>query len=1153
MTMGLGRMRLVFRCIVFGVVLSGFFPLAGAKAQEVEQSGAVLDIPKQNAEDAAKTLARAYKRSVLFQTEDVVAVNTNSLKGHYSLQGALEEMFKGTSLQGGLTEGGVITISLGKIEPISGGDQPMKRSGLLISTALTTFVAAATTAIAQDEPTPQQQRDVIVVTGTNIQGARVNETLPVLVVGTADLDALGSFDGDDLIRSLPGQGEVDFRDDNNNTVNNSRGDVSSINLRSLGPGNTLVLLNGRRVVNHPGTQSKNLVPAVTVNVNALPVAGISRVELFNDGASAIYGTDAVAGVFNTILKDNYEGLSVSLRHGAATENGLDEQQITFNAGKNFNDGRTNISLAGSVSRRDGLFSSEVPLSANSDQRDFLIGTSFEGDTSFDNRHTRTPWGQFTLKTGSADRVRQNGTTLTNSSGRFHIQPDTFSGCRGTTATDLATPGICIDDSSLDRDLRYNRGADRSLISDRDRFNIFAFLNHELSNNTEVYGEFGFYRAETDAVIEPITPISSGDIVVPANNYWNPFGPVTFSDGTPNPNRLPGLTNVPVEGLPVFVDGARFRISELGKRNVNVTNTSWRLLAGARGQLNDTNWNWDSAILYSRAKTNDVTNNRASSTLFAQALDNETPSAFNVFNGADPNNPNSLDSTLNDPSVVDSFRIEVQRLSRTELGLADIKISNGDVFELPGGPLGAAFGAEARYEAYDEDRDDRLDGTISFTNPVTGDFTASDAMGSSPTEDSNGSRTVFSFFHEFSVPVIGEHQNIPLIRHLDLQLAGRYEYYSDVGGSGYKPRVAGSWEPFEFIKFRASWSKGFRAPNLLTINEKSVTRSNTREDSIFCEAGLRNGTFATFSACDGFTESIQERRAGNPDLIPEKDRNLTYGVVFEPRGFEGAASFLNGLTITVDRWDIKQEQVVGIFGGGNNVDLDYALRVQGLSNPDVVRADPTVDQIAFFAGTGIDAVGDILFIKDIYLNLLPRNISGTDFALYYSLDDTAIGNFDFKVNIAKMREFNAEVSGRAQTVLDAIDAGLIDPSISVTGAGSLLEQNGTPIWRGTSTVTWRHDSGLGAGALVRYVGEFIDTGAGLDPNGDPHIVSDWTTLNTYVQYDYQGDGLLANTRLRIGANNVTNEAPPQDDEIRGFKSSMHNARGRFLYFDLRKQF
>jgi len=1007
--------------------------------------------------------------------------------------------------------------------------------------------AQAAPALAQDTP---QDEDEIVVTGTRIQGARVNETLPVTRLDEADIAAIGSVDGEDLIRALPSQGAVDFRNDLIGTVNNARGDVASINLRSIGPGNTLVLLNGRRLVLHPGTQTDNLVPAVTVNANAMPVGGVRRVEVLNDGASAIYGSDAVAGVINTILRDDYEGLNVALRHGWAENSGLSEPQITVDGGVNLNGGRTNLSFSALYSVREGVLASELPFSANDDLRPFVAGTTFDGDTSFDNTSTRTPWGQFTLNTTTATRVRQNGIAITTASGVFHIQPSTLPGCLAATATTLSTPGICIDDGTLDRELRYNSGTVNSLISDRDRFNFFGFLNHDLGNGVELYGEAGFYFAETDSQLEQSTPIPSGDITVPANNYWNPFGPITFSSGAANPNRLPGLTNVPAGGLPVSVDGARFRLVDIGPRFVNVTNTSWRVLGGARGSFGE-NWDWDSALLYSRARTEDVTNNRVSSTLFQQSLFNETPDTYNLFNGADPNAP-SFDSTPNPQSVIDPFLITVRRESGTELGLADFTLTNGNLFRLPGGPLGLAVGVEARFESYYEDRDPRLDGTITFTDAVTGVTELSDVMGTSPTLDSDGSRWVYSIFGELSVPIVGPEQGIPLIHTLDLQLAARYEDYSDVGGSDIRPRVAASWRPTEFLMFRGSWSEGFRAPNLLTLNEVSVARTNTRTDSIQCEAGVRNGTFANFAACTGFTEAIEEQRSGNPNLVPEDDINVTYGVVLEPSFSSGPFRFLNGLTITVDRWEIEQENVVGIFGGGNHLDLDYALRVQGSSNPAVVRAAPTVDQIAFYAGTGLDPAGDVLFIQDTYLNLLPRTISGTDFAIYYTLDNTPIGDFDFKINAVEMREFFIESSANDLTILNALADGLIDPSITVANTGSILEQNGQPLWQGSASVTWRHNSGFGAGLFADYVGEFIDTSPGLDINGDPFIVEDWLTYNLYLQYEGE-QGPLADTRIRFGINNVTDEDPPLSDSGFGFEGTYHSPRGRFFYVDLRRHF
>jgi iron complex outermembrane recepter protein len=1026
-----------------------------------------------------------------------------------------------------------------------------RRTFSLTTVALSAIMFAAP-GFAQ-EADDEKDVEVLVVTGTNIQGARINEALPVTVVGLEDIAAIGGIDGEDLIRALPSQGSVQFRTDNNTTNNNARGDVASINLRSIGSSGTLVLLNGRRLVNHPSTQAELSTPVTTTNVNALPVAGISRVEVLNDGASAIYGTDAVAGVFNTILDDDFEGFQISARHLLATGNDLDEQTITLKAGENFNGGKTNISAAAEFSRRDGIFADELPFSDSEDNRDLLVGTSFEGDISFDNRATQTPWGQFTLRTTSANRVRRNGAALTSTSGVFHIQPSSFAGCLGSTAGALSAPGICIDDGSQSRDQRYDGALGRSIISDRERFNGFAFLNHDLDNGVRVYGELGYYFAETEKTNEPRNGIGATNISIPANYYWNPFGPVNFSDGSVNPNRLSGLTNVPVGGLPVFTDGGRYRFVDVGFRDIVVENSQWRGLVGARGEFGGSGWDWDSAFLYNRSYAKDSENNSVSRSLLQEQLLRETPDTYNIFNGGDPANPSVGDATPNPRSLIEPFLVDVVRISEAELALADFKVSKGDVFSIPGGGVGIAAGVEVRYEAYEEDRDDRVDGTIKFTDVVTGEVSETDIYGTSPTPDSSGSRNIGAVFAEASLPLVSPEMNIPFVNTLDVQIAARYEHYSDFGGSGVKPRVAAAWKPFDALKVRGSWSQGFRAPNLIVVNE-GVDRSNAREDSYACEAGVRNGTFANFGACTGFSVGRTERRSVADDIGPEDDTNITYGFVFEPRGFDGGLDFLNGLTVTVDRWEIEREGVVGVFGAENHISLDYLLRVQGSSNPNVVRAAPNVDQVAFYTAAGLNPAGDILLILDTYDNNEQIDVKGTDYAIYYDLDDTPLGDFGVKMNASYLDTYFIALSPGAQQISDGVADGTISNEITVSQEGNIILQDGQPEWRFGATLTWRHPSnGLGAGVRTDFTSEFIDTGAGLDPNGDPFIVDEFTTTNLYLQYDFESAGWLDDVRFRVGANNLFDKQPPLADETNGYDAAYHSARGRQIYFNIRKSF
>ena len=200
------------------------------------------------------------------------------------------------------------------------------RSAMLATTAGAALLAFAGTASAQ---TPQAvanpaaapsdasqeesaQVEDIVVVGSQIRGASVTAALPVTVLGQEQIAATGAVTGDDLLRTIPQMGDVLFSAANNaQTSNAARGDVNSVNLRSLGVGNTLVLLNGRRIVSHPtsqGTSDTGTVPVLSYNSNAIPVTGLERLEVLLDGAAAIYGADAVAGVVNTVTQTDFDGL-----------------------------------------------------------------------------------------------------------------------------------------------------------------------------------------------------------------------------------------------------------------------------------------------------------------------------------------------------------------------------------------------------------------------------------------------------------------------------------------------------------------------------------------------------------------------------------------------------------------------------------------------------------------------------------------------------------------------------------------------------------------------------------------------------------------------------------------------------------------------------
>jgi iron complex outermembrane receptor protein len=962
------------------------------------------------------------------------------------------------------------------------------------------------------------------------------------VIGADQVAAIGAVSGDDLLRSIPQMGDVAFNSTNGATSSNfARGDVGSINLRGLGAGNTLVLLNGRRVVTWPGTQAdSNLAPVLTTNSNTLPVSGVKRIEVLRDGAAALYGSDAVGGVLNTVLRDDLQGGSATVRYGGAESTHLRELNLTFAAGQNFAQDRGNLSFSVDYGRRSALRASDQDFTASGDKRDLFTGTSFEGLNSLDRRSTLSPWADLTV-VGQTGAVRQGTTALTSAAGVFHIKPTADGSCAVSIGD-----GICIGTgtratSGAARNTRSDgqKTYDLSVIPKLERVNLFVTGHYDLTPDVTAYGELGYYYAETHSVQDSVFTIGSTKISIPTSNYWNPFGPVTFADGSVNPNRLANL-NIPASGRAVTLTNYRF--GDLGPTHVDVESNQFRILGGLRGEK--FGFRWDSALLYSEAGVTDVQDG-VSSTALQRQLALSTPDAYNPFNGGDLANPTGADTTKSSQAALDAIRVKTTLKGRSTLAQWDFKVSKADLFRLPGGDLGLAAGVELRRETISDNRDPRVDGTINFTDAVTGEVQVADLFGVSPTPDSKGSRTVGSAYLELAVPIVSPEQNIPLARNIEFQLAGRYEHYSDFGDVA-KPKAAVAWDLVEGLRLRGSYSKGFKAPNLLQVNSSIVTRGNTRTDYIYCEADLRAGRISNFSACSASYVATAQR-AGNPDLKPETSTSQSVGVVFEPTFIP---SEWGRFTFTADAWDTKQNGIVGVFGEGNALILDYLLRTQGSSNPNVIRAAATADDIARFNGTGLTPVGQVTYVKDQYQNLNPQNVRGVDFGANWRLHGTRFGDFDADLNVAYLSKFYRQPSAEIAALIAARSQGLINSETSISGGGDLLRQAGSPKTKVSASLTWRYKQAT-VGAFTRYISSIEDSTN--DASGNPWIIESQVTGNLYGQWAFDDAGRWSGSRLRVGVNNITNEDPPLTTTTYGYLGSVYQPYARYWYASFTKAF
>ena len=950
----------------------------------------------------------------------------------------------------------------------------------------------------------------VIVTGSQIKGAAINDALSISVISSEDIEAFAVESGHELLEMIPEQGQNFFNetDSQSGGVNSARGDVGAFNLRNIGTGNTLALLNGRRMVNSATYQTEEVggsfIPVNTVNSSAIPVFGLQRLEILRDGASAIYGADAVAGVVNTVMKNDYDGFSIRARYTSYDNIPRDDASVTIEWGDLFNDGRTSVGVFVNYYQRDRVNSQDDPRWAAGDIND-LVPEEYQG--SFRRWSTNSSWGQYEFypRVGRNYGLRDLG--IIDGSSEFETYPTGDPRCEGGYVINAETCGHADGQGTY----RYNWNENNDLASKLNRFNLYAYFNHEFNNGIEAYTELSWYESETNLNRYPSSQLSSTELLMDKGSYYNPFGPCG------SPNRLPDSvigTEVPCEGLDLFLDNYRFVEAP---RSVDNDGKIYRILQGFRGSIG-MEWDWDSAVVYSKAERNEVTYNRISNTLMTEALADPTSAGYDPFRG--PENTN-----------IERTFIDVRRDGTTDLKLIDFKISNIGLFDIWGGPVGFLAGAEYREESFKDDRDPRLDGTIQFTNYKGETFPfISDVANSSPTFDNRGSRDVTSLFTEFA---------IPLLPTLDLQLALRYENFSDVGSTTV-PKIAFGWRPTDWFMLRGSWSEAFRAPNLITVNEALVSRSNTRTDSV-CDFARRNSTVDGADDLD-CSSSVQRRAFGNDDLEPESSDNYSIGTVLTP---------IPNLTLTIDFFKIEKKDTIGLFGEVNHTSLDLMSRLEAgagncgsvTGNPLVDRGEADPDETAIYADVGLCPVGEVDAINDTYVNLDTRIVEGFDFGVYYDLP-TDIGDWTFTWRGSIYTRYDQEPGPAAQTLIDGVEAGIID--VGPEGYGDILRMDGNQEQKMNASIRWDKNSWAATLAWF-YLSDFYDTDA-VSTDGDFWQVSSHSYYNASADYSFDAFG--SRSRVRLGVRNLTNERAPIADGYFGFANDAHSDFGRSYYIDFR---
>lgn len=1014
--------------------------------------------------------------------------------------------------------------------------------GLIALTGVATAHAQDQSAAADAAPAGESaELAEVTVTGSSIKRAD-NAALPVTVVSQEAMELRDATTPVELLTSLPAVVNVPINDSNQGGVS-ARGDISSVNLRGLGSGNTLVLLNGRRVAAHGISSTEEGVPQMSVNVNTLPSRGLSRVDILRDGASAVYGSDAVAGVINFVADTALDGDEIQISTGLTEIGSGSDAGFTWTHGNFAMNDRLHWISTFDFFKREAIETADLPNAKDSNKVALAKPGFDSANGPFFDRNASSIYPSF----------RVGSETLTR-----YLTPVAGGGVTFKNTAPART--------GAELDYYYDVNADGYSVPETRRFNWFNQVDFTVNDDLRLFSELALYKADSTMVRPPVAYGINSDraLVVPADSPWNPYGSRFFDPaGAPNADGSPRL-----EGTPETVTLVNKRLVEAGPETIDVETQFMRVVAGARGRITD-GWTWESAALYSRAETKDDSLNAIRESAILAQTNRSDASAFNPFgytfriDGTDivPDQP-----YLNPAEVTNPFIQRFHQEGRNILASVDARV-NGELWELPAGPILLAVGAEHRWDDYELVRPQYhgVNGPNDLgLNPQDNDFMQASAAG-----DVIGDRTVAAGFAETVIPIFGAANAIPFAQRLELGASMRYEHYSDFGSTS-NPKFTLDWRPFAPLMIRASYNEGFRAPNLSVMNYPTRFTVGSNTDPY-------RGP-VTLLPIDGQSQR-QTGIEGNPNLVPETSEGKTLGFVLD-------VPFVEGLRVSLDYWRIKQDGLISSPNAeeirANDARMLLAATQAALaagtpldaidlgSGTDAYRGDTLIrrsteitDQdralfAAYNAGRPqsewVAPVGVLQVTYTPYSNLASAEIAGYDFNLTYNSPQLSFGRIGVTTDWTYLDKFERRASADAP----------IEHRIG---------KNGATEWRGSMNVFWSKDDIWSAGLSAYYIGSYADIGASInqatyDALGQPSYVYEidgvyyWkvdssVTFNAFGAYTLQlgNDSWFNDLNIRLGVKNLTNEDTPLTADSAGYDSSVYNsvAAGRTWTLRLSKTF
>ncbi len=731
---------------------------------------------------------------------------------------------------------------------------------------LTSFAAGS--ALAQEQQAqPTEMLGEITVTGTRIVRDGYEAPTPVSVLGMEQLNEMATTNLADSVNRLPALAGSTSSHNMSGNVSSGTAGVNNLDLRGLGATRTLVLLDGKRIVGATLAGTNN--NGAAVDVNSIPSALVQRVEIVTGGASAVYGSDALAGVVNFILDKKFTGVKASLEAGMTTYHDNENFKASFAGGSPFSDGRGHVLFSVEHATADEIRGNDRPWNDAGYQ---LINNPAYTPTNGQPQLIKT------FNTGLSQATRGGLITACTMPGGT---APTQAGCplRGTQFIEGGQP-IAFNFGDIISN-PYMSGGDwersrndhlQSLTLDMERSTAFGRLSFDVSDNATVFTELGW--SKTRAKNHHSLQTFDFGLTIQADNAFIPDEMREEMTALGIPSFVMGTTNVDLP--PVQGDNTReFK----------------RAMIGIEGDfdLGGTNWTWDAYAARSRQEALQLAPYNRVNANYTKAIDAVRDSSGRIVCRVNVDSNPAND----DPACVPYNPMGVGMNSRemvayvTETGIAEQNLEQdvvavsmtGEPFSSWAGPISVAFGAEHRRES--------VDGWAS-------ELDEADAFFAGNWHASKGKFDVTEGFLETVVPLA---QNAPFAQSLDFNGAVRWTDYS-TSGDVVTWKVGTTWSPIDDVRLRLTRSRDIRAPNL---------------GELF-NAGQSGGS----NFHDPFTDTflvLTTRTSGNPDLVPEEADTTGVGLVLTPR-------FMPGFAMSIDYYKIEIDGAIASLGSQQNINRCY---------------------------------------------------------------------------------------------------------------------------------------------------------------------------------------------------------------------------------------